>query len=206
MIVAGELAVGSRILQQELAQRLGVSRTPMREALATLQSEGLVAPDTNRQLVVCRPSLAELHEIYEIREELEALAASHAANQREPDDIRELQRILGLIDQAPSSEDWVRLNAEFHSRLYAIARRAELAKLIDSLRTRTEVYVRILVGAGNAEAAQRDHRAIVAALEEGDSEAIANLVRAHLHRTRDRVAEVLGDSAETGEELLKGEA
>jgi DNA-binding GntR family transcriptional regulator len=191
MIVLGELPVGTRIRQRELAAQLRVSRTPMREALSKLASEGLIGSDPSGQAVVCRPSRQELDELYEIRETLEQLAASHAAERRRPEDVERLRRILTRIDQADSADEWVRHNADFHRTLYGLAQRGELAKLIDSLRTRTEVYVRILVEAGRSSEAQQDHREIVDALEAGDSEWIAALVRRHLRRTRDRVAAVI---------------
>jgi len=191
MIMVGELPVGARIRQRELAAELNVSRTPMREALSKLASEGLIGTDPSGQAVVCRPSVQELEELYEIREELEGLAAVHAVERRRPEDVDRLRRIISNIDQAASADEWVRLNAEFHQTLYGLAGRAELLKLIESLRRRTEVYVRILVEAGNSPAAQRGHREIVDALEAGDPDRIRSLVRKHLQHTRDRVAAVI---------------
>jgi DNA-binding GntR family transcriptional regulator len=199
MIMLGELPVGTRIRQRELAAELQVSRTPMREALSKLASEGLIGTDQSGQAVVCRPSVQELQELYEIREALESLAAVHAVDRRRPEDVSRLRRIISHIDQAASADEWVQLNAEFHQTLYGIAGRAELAKLVEALRRRTEVYVRILVEAGNSTGAQRGHREIVDALEAGDRDAISSLVREHLHHTRDRVTAVIeqggGDSA-----------
>ena len=136
MIMVGELPVGTRIRQRELAAELQVSRTPMREALSKLASEGLIGTDPSGQAVVCRPSVEELEELYEIRESLEGLAAVHAAERRQPQDVERLRRIISDIDRTESADEWVRLNAEFHSTLYGIARRGELLKLIDSLRRR----------------------------------------------------------------------
>jgi DNA-binding GntR family transcriptional regulator len=191
MIMLGELPVGTRIRQRELAAELRVSRTPMREALSKLASEGLIGTDPSGQAIVCRPSVQELEELYEIRELLEGMAAAHAAAHRRPEDVARLRRIVANLDHAASADEWVRLNAEFHSALYALAGRAELARMIDSLRIRTELYVRILVEAGHSEAAQQDHRDIVEALETGDKEAVRSLVHKHLRRTRDRVAAVI---------------
>ena len=196
MIMLGELPVGTRIRQRELAAELHVSRTPMREALSKLASEGLIGADPGGQAIVCRPSVEELEELYEIRELLEGQAAAHAAEHHRPEDVERLRLIVASLDHAPSAEDWVRLNAEFHSALYQLARRAELVRLIDSLRIRTEVYVRILVETGSSEEAQQDHRDIVAALDAGDAGEIRSLVHKHLRHTRDRVAAVIRDQAE----------
>ncbi|HET8758659.1 MAG TPA: GntR family transcriptional regulator [Solirubrobacteraceae bacterium] len=191
MIMLGELPVGSRIRQRELAAQLRVSRTPMREALSKLASEGLIRTDPSGQAIVCRPSVEELEELYEIRQLLEGQAAAHAAEHRRPEDVERLRRIVASLDHAPSADAWVRLNAEFHTALYRLAQRAELVRLIDSLRIRTEVYVRILVETGSSDEAQQDHRDIVAALDAGDADKIRSLVHKHLRHTRDRVAAVI---------------
>jgi DNA-binding GntR family transcriptional regulator len=199
MIVTGELPVGTRIRQDEFATRLGVSRTPMREALAKLAAEGLVVNDAHRNAVVARPSLAEIEEVYEIREVLEALAASIAAENRTAEDVEELMALVAAIDAAPVGEEWVRRNAEFHSRLYTISGRNELLKLLASLRMRTEVYVRLLVEAGHAVEAQADHRAIVAGVEARDPEATAAVVRRHVRRTYELIAEVIRSDRNLGD-------
>jgi DNA-binding GntR family transcriptional regulator len=195
MIMLGELPVGTRIRQRELAMELRVSRTPMREALSKLASEGLVVMDPSGQAVVCRSSIEDLEELYEIRQELEAMAAGHATEHCRPEDVEQLRRIIGDIDRASSANEWVRRNAEFHHALYRIAGRTELARLIDSLRVRTEVYVRMLVQSGSGDEAQRDHRDIVDALEAGDADAVRALVRKHLQHTCDRVTAVIREQA-----------
>ncbi len=84
-IVAGELPAGQRLRQVEIARRLGVSTTPVREALAALQREGLVALHPQRGAVVFLPSVDDLREHYEIRIALEELAVGKAAERFEPD-------------------------------------------------------------------------------------------------------------------------
>ena len=117
-ILAGEREPGSRLRQVEIAQRLGVSTTPVREALAMLQREGLVQLEAQRGAVVFLPSVRDLREHYEIRAALEALAAAKAAERFEPEWAAPLEAVLDEMRDGPPAERYIALNQHFHTTLY----------------------------------------------------------------------------------------
>src|SRR3954449_8545287 len=102
-ILAGERAPGSRLPQVEIARTLGVSTTPVREALASLQREGLVRLHPQRGAVVFLPSVDDLREHYEIRAALEALAAAKAAECFEPHWAPPLEALLAAMRDGPEA-------------------------------------------------------------------------------------------------------
>lgn len=192
LILSGELMIGSSLRQDELATRLGVSRTPLREAIAKLSSEGLVRSDPHRGAVVSRPSEAELLELYEIREVLEVLAAERATQNQTPDDVARLRDLTRSFEGITDAGEWARLNTEFHMDLYAVSGRVRLCELIRQLRNQTEAFVRLRVGPPqDREEAHQDHLRIVEAFAAKDVDAVVEETRAHMRRT---IASVTTDS------------
>jgi DNA-binding GntR family transcriptional regulator len=134
-IVSGELAPGSVLRQEQLSERFGVSRTPVREALRRLAALGLVSFLPNRGVRVRTLSPGELHEAFLVRAELEALATELAAQKMTPEALVELeeceQRFERLAKELRSREpgddrrrlttDWVRANHAFHDVIYRVA-------------------------------------------------------------------------------------
>lgn len=184
LILSHDLPVGAALHQDDLARRLGVSRTPLREALNRLATEGLVRLDAHHGAVVASPSSEEFLEIYEARKLLETHTGRLAANRCTPADVEDLVELLdghpGPLDAAAAA----RLNAAFHDRLYAIAGQGVLAEMITGLRNRSEVFVRLLFSAPQrAERAARDHREMVSALADGDENRLMQLIDAHLGGT-----------------------
>src|SRR5918996_6401711 len=104
-IQRGQLPPGTRLRQNEVAQRFGVSTTPVREALALLQAEGLVRIDPHRGALVFHPTVADLRESYEIRGALESLAVTKAIPRLTEDLVKDLQK---LIDRMRKEKDEVR--------------------------------------------------------------------------------------------------
>lgn len=196
MIMSGALVEGSPLRQDDLAARLGVSRTPLREAIARLEAEGLLRNDPHRGAVVIKPSVQELREVYEIREALEVLAGTLAARNVTREAVGTLHGILDEIDAARSSDEWAHLNTRFHMEMYALARRPQLQELIGQMRNRSELYVRLLVAKpGRSDKAQHEHREILSALEQGRADEVAAAIRRHLRST----VESLASDSEAGE-------
>jgi len=190
MIADGTLVAGQPLRQDELAAQLGISRTPIREAIARLQSEGLAVVERNRGAMVFKPSPDELMQIYEIRMLLEPYAAQIAAAR--VDDVV-LARLNDLYEQMQNSPPWMffQLNREFHLALYETAQRKELYELIRALRYRSDPYVRILAGGGGGEQAQRGHAALLKAVAEGDGDAARSITYDHLNETLATVTSIL---------------
>jgi DNA-binding GntR family transcriptional regulator len=189
-IVAGDLEAGSRLRQVEIARRYGVSTTPVREALATLQQEGLVRLHPQRGAVVFVPDVDDLREHYEIRAALEALAAAKAAERFAPEWAAPLRAYLAEMRQAPPAARYIALNQRFHTELYAHSDRPKLTRMIAGLRDASSSYLHIYRAAEDFPVARLDaeHGEILAACEARDPERAARAVREHLQHTVDHVA------------------
>src|SRR4051794_20406863 len=118
-ILAGERAAGTKLRQVEIAQAYGVSTTPVREALAALQREGLVQHHPQRGAVVFLPSVEDLRHHYEIRAALESLAAAKAAERFQAPWAQPLTAMLDEMRTAPPAPRYLQLNQAFHTTLYA---------------------------------------------------------------------------------------
>jgi DNA-binding GntR family transcriptional regulator len=195
-IVSGVLESGTRLRQVELARRFGVSTTPVREALAALQSEGLVRLHPQRGAVVFVPTIDGLREHYEIRAALEALAAERAAERFDAARGNALSAMLDEMAAEPGVERYLELNLRFHSELYELAGRPRLVEMIETLRDASSAYLHIYA-TRDFPAARLDaeHREILDACRAGEPERAAAAVRHHLSQTVEHVARRLGSDA-----------
>jgi DNA-binding GntR family transcriptional regulator len=192
MILDAELKGGEPLRQDLLARRLGISRTPLREALNRLATEGLVRMDPHRGAVVVRATAEELREIYEVRVLLEREAAYRAALRCSDEDLRELHAIIEQQRESIDPRAFAKSNTEFHERFCAIAGQRTLSEIITGLRNRSEVYIRLLAGMPTSlERAYDEHLAIVTALERRDQKAVVRTVSDHLASTVRTVAALI---------------
>ncbi|MEO6955704.1 MAG: GntR family transcriptional regulator [Antricoccus sp.] len=178
MIIGGELRAAVALRQRDLANQLGVSQTPVREALRRLESEGLVSNDPYKGSVVAEARLGLWGENYAIRAELEGLAAQFACDvvtRVQLDELRALDeqmRAIGHVD-----DDYHRLNQEFHMRICEIADSPMLLSFIKLLWR--------ALGSGpqvvrtHAESC-RQHRQIIAALNKRDKSVVDSLLHNHI--------------------------
>lgn len=196
-IVSGRLPPGSRLRQVELATRFAVSTTPVREALATLQQEGLVRLHPQRGAVVFVPTLEDLTEHYAIRAALEALAAETTARRFHPSWAPPLEALLDEMRSGPAADRYIALNQEFHAGLYAHSGMPKLVELIVSHREASSAYLRIYRARPDFPVRRLDaeHRAILDACVRRDPQAAARAVRDHLDRTVQHVTATLGGGA-----------
>ena len=181
-----------------LAERFGVSPTPVREALRRLEAEGLVTLRKN-QIVVNALSEAELREIFAIRAELECFALKQGAEKlrSDPKELAKLESLIRDMDRYENKhEEWRSANEEFHMRIYRAAGMARLETMIESLWVAVEPYLRLYVSTAHGfRASQQQHQAILDGLKAGDADAAAEVLRAHLGETKDVVADGIGRSA-----------
>lgn len=189
-IVAGERAPGSKLRQVEIARAYGVSTTPVREALATLQQEGLVRLHPQRGAVVFLPDVDDLREHYEIRAALEALAAAKAAERFEAGWAAPLDALLAEMRDGPPAARYIALNQRFHTELYAHSGCPKLAQMIAGLRDASSSYLHIYRAADDfpVERLDAEHREILAACLARDPDRAARAVRDHLRHTVEHVA------------------
>jgi DNA-binding GntR family transcriptional regulator len=191
MITSGELPLGSRLRQNEIAERLGVSSTPVREAFLLLAREGLVNQDTHRGAVVFSPTVADVQENYEMRIALECLAAELAAKQLEPRQLDELDALLARMDEALRTDVDLHtkvLNRQFHTTIYRAAGRPRLLEWIETLRDTATIYQALLiqptVSDEYLDAVRAEHAEILAALRARAPKRAARAVRVHLESNR----------------------
>lgn len=188
LIISGELAPGARIDQGDLAQRFGVSVVPVREALARLQSSGLVRIVPHRGVFVEAISADELVDIYNVRELLEEHAARLAAEHLTERDLLALDQIYEQMTAAGDASDfdaYLALNRAFHFTIYRAAGRAYLLQIIEQLWDRSTRYRLVQLHAipGRTREALFELQAILAACRRRDADAIGYLVRYKVHQT-----------------------
>jgi DNA-binding GntR family transcriptional regulator len=178
LIITGELTAGQQLRQRDLAQRFGVSQTPVREAMRRLESEGLVIGDTHRGFTVVMPDDGPVEENFQIRAALESLGASLAAHKIDEAGLAELQRLneemRALADGDPR---YAELNREFHFTLYQYSHSPLLMSLMRLLWASLQGGPRVV--RTHAESA-RQHDAILDALRAGDADAASALTYQHI--------------------------
>jgi DNA-binding GntR family transcriptional regulator len=189
-ILAGSRPAGTRLRQVEIAKAYGVSTTPVREALAALQREGLVQHHPQRGAVVFLPSVEDLRHHYEIRAALESLAAAKAAERFHAAWADPLQEMLAEMRTAPPAPRYLQLNHAFHTTLYEHAGRPQLLTLVTGLRDASSVYLHIYSAQSDFPTTRLDHehREILEACVARDPQRAAAATRAHLENTVEHVA------------------
>lgn len=192
----GTLAPGVRLRQNEVAERFGVSTTPVREAFAQLQAEGLVRIDPHRGAVVFHPTADDLLEYYEIREALESLAVTHAVDGLTPQRAKELNDLIQRMRRTRNARRWLQMNDEFHRKLYECARRPHLISLIENLRDASNPYLYMLVASRKPwDQINGEHQEILNACVRGDAKTARLAVRDHLRHASRELAEQLSRGA-----------
>lgn len=210
MIVQGGLPSGQPLHQGSLATQLGISRTPLREALHTLSAEGLITFDANGTAYVVAPSAEALREIYSIREVLECLAGRAAVEHITEQQIVQAEAILDAMEGVTDAVEWASLNAAFHRVIYNAAGKPQLFELIEILRNRAKLYVALLAAdLKNATHAAAEHREMLDALRRRDADGMEALIRTHLTATKLKVGANLADAlrkvpAESTRKRLEG--
>ena len=177
----GALRSGQRLKEVELAARLEVSRTPVREAIRRLASEGLIELGAGRGMAITTLDRRQVAELYDLRAALEGTAARLAAQNASPTDLAALARLAAAGAEIDDPREMARLNRHFHETIREAARNRyldlSLAQLSDSLA--------LLPGTtfeapGRAEGAREEHAAILAAIEARDGERAETLARRHI--------------------------
>jgi len=200
LILTGEYGPDERLIEEQLAERLGVSRTPVRQALTMLEAEGLVEIEPNRGATVCSFSIEDVWDIYDLRAVLEGHAARRAAGRierRELEYLRELTgEMEGLAGRFDDHEEEIRalvgLNQEFHGTIVEASRNRRLGRLIN----RT-VEIPLMFKAffwytpHERIISNHYHRQILEALEGGDADRAEIIMREHVYEGRDFVLRAL---------------
>ncbi|MGK7865022.1 GntR family transcriptional regulator [Falsiroseomonas sp. E2-1-a4] len=193
-ILRGRIPAGARLDIDEIANRHGVSRTPVRDALKQLEGEGLIQVLPYRGVEVTRLTAENLRELFAIRIALERLALAQATVQVTEAELMQLRGILRRMDRyAVRDEAWMRLNAAFHDGVHAASRWPRLIEMIRVQRTNVERYVR--AGAADLGVAQQqaEHWQLIEAMTARQPELAATLIAQHLSRTAETLARMSAD-------------
>lgn len=197
MIIEGELTPGPRISERALCDRFGVSRTPLREALKVLASEGLVELTPNRGARVIPLTEQDAEDMFEVMGTLEGLAGELATQQITDEQIAELKALhyqMALHHARRELMPYFRLNQEIHRKIFEIGRNKTLISVYRGLagRIRRPRYLANISPARWAEAL-KEHEAILAALEARNGQVLGGILKDHLRKTCDVVKQALRD-------------
>ena len=183
----GVLAPGDRLMEIQLAEELGVSRTPVREAIRKLEQEGYVITMPRRGTYVADISIRDVNEVFEIRISLDSLASGLAAERITDEELDRLQRLLVMIYgyiKENNMDKIVETDMQFHDLLYQASRNARLVGMIAHLREQlTRFRTTSMSFPGRLEATLEEHRRIVEAIAQGDVKAAKRASEYHMEKS-----------------------
>jgi len=185
-IASGRLKPGSRVLENELADQLQMSRTPVREAIAALEADGLISMDSALGRVVTKLDYQSIMELYAVREVLEATAAGLAARNASDMEVLALRDMLEVEEQIIG--DMGKLadhNRRFHEAIYFCSHNRYIVRMLDYIGTAMLLLQPPgRVGKERSETALLEHRAVVDAIEAHDAAAAEAAIRAHVRHAQ----------------------
>jgi len=191
LILRGELAIGQRINESDLALRFGMSRGPIREALRALEESRLVRAEKNRGVFVREVSVEEADEIYDVREALDQLIGQRVAERATPEQLRGMQAVVAEMDDATGMQDIKRyhaLNLKFHDMLVDFAGNARLTETYRLLTKGLLLFrLRGLKEGGGFAVSNTEHKAVLEAIAARDSARAGRLLRRHAVESRARM-------------------
>ncbi|MCX5242269.1 GntR family transcriptional regulator [Streptomyces prunicolor] len=197
-IIAGRLRPGDRLVERELAERFGISRVPVREAIRALVAEGFVHFETPRRTVVRRLTPNDVRELFELREALEVYAAGLAATRATPEDLAEVAELLdraAAATEAGDAEVITDVNSRLHDSIVTIAGNTLLTAALEPvagrlrwMTRRNEEWPQLLV----------EHRELYEAIASGDPDRARAHALAHVRTNyRSTVRHLFGDDAQS---------
>jgi DNA-binding GntR family transcriptional regulator len=186
LILSGELAPGAVLPQAALAQTIGMSTTPLREALRRLKQEGLVELDAHRDARVRPLDATEARDLLEMRRSLDPLAASLAAQRRTEADLTDVRAALDGLEALSTRPSLTQLESHhrFHAAIHRASHNALLVDVLDGLWVKTDRYRRHGLEAGRSDAEREaravEHRLLFEAVRDGEPDTAAELMRRHV--------------------------
>ena len=190
-IVSQEFAPGQRLRVDEVAARLGVSRTPVKDAVNRLAADGLVVVMPRKGTFVADITPEGIHELFDVRLMMELHAAESAIPRATGEDIAELERLFSSMDRFRNDdgytdyESFLELDTLFHMKLFELAGNAMLTRLYRGINLHVQVvraYQKAPGAAGEATQTQDEHRAIVAAFKNKNSGALQHALTEHIQK------------------------
>ncbi len=180
-IIQGELQPGERLVEPELAEKLGVSRTPVREALLKLESEGFLQVLPRKGALVAPYSIKEVNEMYEVLIALEPLTAQKATEQLNDEYVDEITVLEKKFEEAKDQLKKIEANTEFHQFYIRNCGNSLLAQIVINLNYKLDRYRRfVFIDSGRVISAKLEHNKMIDALKKRDGATMYRLVKRHL--------------------------
>ncbi len=194
-ILKGELKPGERLMELQLAAKLGVSRTPIREAIRMLELEGLAVTVPRKGAEVARMTEKDMEDVLQIREALDELAASIACRQITADELEELRKTADEFEEYTKTGDIKRIaevDVRFHDIIYQATRNPKLVAMLNNLREQMYRYrVEYLKDEKNYPILVKEHSEILAGLEEKNQKSVKNAMYQHVRNQVRAVKEII---------------
>ncbi len=189
LIFSGELAAGSNHLEVELAERFGMSRTPVREAALILEGQGLLELRQRKGVRILPVSVADMGEIYDVLTELESLAAEQAARQGySAKDLAALEAAINDMDAAIDAGDlhgWADADDRFHAELVRLGRNSRVSAIVAMMSDQVRrVRLMTLFMRPVPQKSNKDHRNVLEAIANGDFEAARSIHKTHRQQAK----------------------
>lgn len=200
-ILSGRLSPGTRLIEDDLASRLSVSRGPIRQALFKLQQEGLVAHETHRGATVASVSPTDIEEIYSLRTALERLAVEQACRRASPEDLAPLDAILLLFESTPRSnitrKKVAEFDIDFHDAIFRAAHHARLYRTWEGLRSQVMVFLllRDALPDDYLDSWYRDHSRLLETLRSRDVGRATATIEEHIGSAYKRLLAMMAKNA-----------
>lgn len=189
-IFDGSLKPGERLIQEDLAEVLGVSRMPVREAIYKLEMEGLIKVTSNGGAIVKSLNVEDIEEIYKIRATLEKMAVFKSIKGLQPEDVLELEKLVKKMEKTTKPEVFVQANIEFHKLLIKYCPWDRLLSFIETLWNgfpqQTPTIIQNQISNSN-----KEHIEILNAVRAKDPVLASVLIEEHITRTGDAIVQSL---------------
>lgn len=200
-IITGELKPGERLMEVQLAEKMGVSRTPVREAIRKLELEGLVEMIPRKGAHVAEVSVKDIMDVLEVRASMDGLATSLAAQRITDDEIKELKHIFSQFVSNVEKENvngTIKKDVEFHEVIYRASRNDKLLQISNSLREQVQRFrVIYLKGFGSTKEVIKEHEQIVEAIVTGNAENALKVAYDHITKQEETIiAAIKKDNSE----------
>ena len=194
-IINGVLKPGERLMEVQLAEEMGVSRTPVREAIRKLELEGFVIMVARKGAYVAGISMKDVADVFEIRAALEGLAASLAAERITDEEKEEMERLLvrkAACVEAGDYDSLTEIDTEFHELLYKASRNERLMQIISNLREQINRFRMVsLAFPGRGREALEEHKKIAEAIAERDAALAQALAQEHIENAENALLEAM---------------
>ena len=201
-ILRGELVPGQRLMEIRLADQMGVSRTPVREAIRKLELEGLVLMIPRRGAIVAKITEKDLKDVLEVRASLERLSTKLACERMEEETIEELREAQEAFKAALRGDDitlQAQKDVEFHDVIYKSTNNLRLIQMLNNLREQMYRYrLEYLKDGTSHQKLVEEHEAIIEALSRRDTEETTNIMVGHVYNQEQAVMRKIHEAESTG--------